>query len=185
MNNKINSYLIKQLLCLANSVILCLVFQASCNRLEHISSNGRENLHNFDQNGFAFTCVNSSGKCQSSHVSPSLPSLVHLWYFSLCWQATVWPRTPRRPVEITLLPVLFRLASMTAASVRSALCSRRSEHQLWSAVPGNSSVGVICKVWGTWRQSETLWRFSKQKCALNTVLGPHPLSEIPRAVSQR
>ncbi|XP_057189340.1 zinc finger protein GLI4 isoform X2 [Triplophysa rosa] len=37
------------------------VFQASCNRLEHISNNGREDLHNFDQNGFAFTCVNSSG----------------------------------------------------------------------------------------------------------------------------
>lgn len=37
------------------------VFQASCNRLEHISSNGGDDLHTFDQNGFPFTCVNSSG----------------------------------------------------------------------------------------------------------------------------
>uniref|UniRef100_A0A8C1V632 GLIS family zinc finger 1a n=1 Tax=Cyprinus carpio TaxID=7962 RepID=A0A8C1V632_CYPCA len=37
------------------------VFQATFNRVEQISSNGRDDLHNFDQNGFPFTCVNSSG----------------------------------------------------------------------------------------------------------------------------
>ncbi|XP_050948526.1 zinc finger protein GLIS1 isoform X2 [Labeo rohita] len=37
------------------------VFQATFNRAEPISSNGRDELHNFDQNGFPFTCMNSSG----------------------------------------------------------------------------------------------------------------------------
>ncbi|XP_042574233.1 zinc finger protein GLIS1 [Cyprinus carpio] len=37
------------------------VFQATFNRVEQISSNGRDDLHNFDQNGFPFTCMNSSG----------------------------------------------------------------------------------------------------------------------------
>ncbi|KAK7163071.1 hypothetical protein R3I93_007192 [Phoxinus phoxinus] len=37
------------------------VFQATFNRVEQISSNERDDLHNFDQSGFPFTCINSSG----------------------------------------------------------------------------------------------------------------------------
>ncbi|XP_039531611.1 zinc finger protein GLIS1 [Pimephales promelas] len=37
------------------------VFRGTFNRVEHISSNERDDLHNFDQNGFPFTCINSSG----------------------------------------------------------------------------------------------------------------------------
>ncbi|KAK2900973.1 hypothetical protein Q8A67_009088 [Cirrhinus molitorella] len=37
------------------------VFQAAFNRAEQNSSNGRDELHNYDQNGFPFTCMNSSG----------------------------------------------------------------------------------------------------------------------------
>ncbi|XP_016341683.1 zinc finger protein GLIS1-like isoform X2 [Sinocyclocheilus anshuiensis] len=44
------------------------VFQATFNRVEQISSNGRDDLHNFDQNGFPFTCMNSSGYSLSQDI---------------------------------------------------------------------------------------------------------------------
>lgn len=44
------------------------VFQATFNRVEPIYCNGRDDLHNFDQNGFPFTCVNSSGYSLSQDI---------------------------------------------------------------------------------------------------------------------
>ncbi|XP_016341684.1 zinc finger protein GLIS3-like isoform X3 [Sinocyclocheilus anshuiensis] len=117
------------------------VFQATFNRVEQISSNGRDDLHNFDQNGFPFTCMNSSGKCQLMSVSSLRLSLVQFCNLSLCWQATAYPRTySLGGVGIAPIPVPFQLGSMSAASIRSALC--RLETHLWSTAPESSSAGT-------------------------------------------
>lgn len=99
--------------------------------------------------------MNSSGKCQFMSVS-SLPlSLVQFCHLSLCWQATAYPRTYSQLLGIAPLPVLFQLGSMSAASVRSALC--RLETHLWSTAPESSNAGTLRK-----RSSE--WRLFKENC---------------------
>ncbi|XP_051984986.1 zinc finger protein 432-like [Xyrauchen texanus] len=46
------------------------VFQATFNGVEQICSNGRDDLHNFDQNGFPLTCINSSGHILTQDAQP-------------------------------------------------------------------------------------------------------------------
>ncbi len=119
--------------------------------------------------------MNSSGKCPFMSFS-SLPlSLVQFCHLSLCWQATACTRTYSPLVGIAPLPVLFQLGSMSAASVRSALC--RLETHLWSAAPESSSARTTWKH-GPLSKCSSEWRLLKR-----TVWGN--VWKIPRAVGQR
>ncbi len=105
---------------------------------------------------------------------------LYLWFnsatISLCWQATACTRTYSPLVGIAPLPVLFQLGSMSAASVRSALC--RLETHLWSAAPESSCART------TWKHG--LWASAAlNEDSLKRTVWGNVLWKIPRAVGQR